>query len=244
MIGVYDMLNVFSREKNNSTFFCFSPPVMLATFIIEIICGLYVFTTSKPSKANLIIIALLICLGIFQLAEYRICSGENNLLWMRVGYAAITLLPPLGIHLISLVTKRSWTKYLGYSLSAIFVVVFILSTHAIKSAICGGNYIMVNTGGILASSYFPIFYYALLAIAVADIIYYLVKNKTGKNNLQRNMLIWLLVGYSSFIIPTEAVYLLTPHARAGLPSIMCGFAVLLAIVLTFKVYPICKKTGL
>lgn len=238
------MQNGLFTNKKNNTLYCFSPPVMLATFIIEITCAIFVLTTHKISRATSIIVALLIFLGIFQLAEYRVCTGDNALLWMRIGYVSITLLPPLGIHFISLVTKQTWAKYLSYGLSIVFILIFILYTHAIKSAMCGGNYILVNTGGILESSYFSIYYYSLLLSGIIQIIIYLYKTRMNKNNLKRNMLYWMLGGYSAFMIPTATVYLLTPHARNGIPSIMCGFAVIFAIILTLKIYPISKKLGL
>ncbi|GEM_PF-4205541 len=41
----------------------------------------------------------------------------------------------------------------------------------------------------------------------------------------------------AFIVPTTAVNLINPATLAGIPSIMCGFAVLLAIILAGEVLP-------
>lgn len=47
----------------------------------------------------------------------------------------------------------------------------------------------------------------------------------------------LALGYLAFIVPTTAVNLINPATLAGIPSIMCGFAVLLAIILAGEVLP-------
>jgi hypothetical protein len=47
----------------------------------------------------------------------------------------------------------------------------------------------------------------------------------------------LAVGYMAFIIPTTAANIIDPSTISGIPSIMCGFAVTLAIILTTVVLP-------
>ena len=83
--------------------YCFSPAVMLATLTIEIILAIYTFWKYKLNAMTRIVIMLLICLALFQWAEYNVCEGAiflDNLGWAKLGYIAITMLPPLGIHLI------------------------------------------------------------------------------------------------------------------------------------------------
>ena len=58
------------------------------------------------------------------------------------------------------------------------------------------------------------------------------RRSSGKKALQ-----WLIVGYLSFMAPMGAVYLLFPETRNAVASIMCGFALVLAFILAFKVVP-------
>ena len=58
-------------------------------------------------------------------------------------------------------------------------------------------------------------------------------SKTGLVN--KKALFYLGIGYASFILPTTAVYWVDPTTISGIPSIMCGFAVLLAFCLIFGV---------
>ena len=82
--------------------YCFSPPVMLATFALEFGLAFYVIWRYKMNIISRLVFILLVCLGLFQLAEYMICGGLGltGIEWARVGYMSISLLPALGIHLI------------------------------------------------------------------------------------------------------------------------------------------------
>ena len=85
-----------------NTFGCFSPPVMIATFVIEIALAVYVNWRYKFNNITKLAISILFFLAVFQLAEYNVCEGSfgiDSLSWARVGYVAITMLPPLGFHL-------------------------------------------------------------------------------------------------------------------------------------------------
>ena len=236
-------MDLFKRNAKSVTLHCFSPGVMLTTFIIEMLIAIYILLTAKLRPAATLLILILIFLSIFQLAEYQICAVDNSIAWMRLGYVAITMLPPLGLHLISLVTKRTWLIYAGYAIALVFIVSFIFITSSIHMAQCGGNYLIVNTGNTIASVYFPLYYYLLILVALLEIAHYDMDNNKEKEikNNETLFLRWLFGGYAAFLIPTGAVYLMAPTARNGIPSIMCGFAVLLAIIIWLKVYPLSKK---
>jgi membrane protein YdbS with pleckstrin-like domain len=47
----------------------------------------------------------------------------------------------------------------------------------------------------------------------------------------------VMAGYLCLLIPTTTVNILYPETIHGIPSIMCGFAVLLALILTLYVLP-------
>jgi hypothetical protein len=234
------MTNLIKYDE--SKLYCFSPPVMLFTFFIEIIFALYILFTSKLKPITALMVGILVFLSIFQLAEFQVCSNKS-LVWMRIGYVAITMLPPLGIHLIGMVTKRKWLSYLGYSLAGIFIITFLFSTRSLIAANCGGNYVMVVTNGVIASKYFPLYYYTMLFIGLTDIANYIksLPNTYKSNQPEPQFLLWIMLGYLSFLGPTAAVYLLSLEARRGIPSIMCGFAVLLAVIIGLRAYPISKK---
>lgn len=215
---------------------------MLFTFIFEFVSALYILLTSRLKPSTILLVLILLCLGIFQLAEYQVCRSSSTL-WMRVGFVATTLLPPLGVHLVSLVSKKPWYRYAGYGFAFIFMATFIMQSNSIQTAICGGNYIMVTTANSIIYESYPIYYFLVLALGLFNIAEALrwQKLESTRDSLKSSYLFWIGIGYASFLIPSGFVYLISEPARRGLPSIMCGFAVILAIILAFKVFPISKK---
>ncbi len=47
----------------------------------------------------------------------------------------------------------------------------------------------------------------------------------------------LILGYLVFLVPTAISNTVEPSSRAGIPSIMCGFAVIFALILVIYVLP-------
>ena len=138
----------------------------LAMLAIEITLAIYTFWRYKLNAATRIVMALLICLALFQWAEYNVCEGTvflDSLGWAKLGYVAITMLPPLGIHLIYQLSgdKRRWIPVLGYILAALFVGYFLLEADGVKAGACLGNYVIFEN----RDEFYPIYagyYYGLL----------------------------------------------------------------------------------
>jgi len=72
---------------------------MLATFIIEIILAIYTLVRYKMTTLVRLATAIISLLALFQLAEFNVCgrSSASALVWSRIGYVAITLVPPLAL---------------------------------------------------------------------------------------------------------------------------------------------------
>ena len=98
------MKRFFGRQ----TMFCFSPPVMMATVFIELALAVVVAVSYITSSTRRIIISILILLAAFQVAELQVCGATTpDLIWSRFGYVFITMLPPLGVHLIARLRHQS-----------------------------------------------------------------------------------------------------------------------------------------
>jgi hypothetical protein len=65
-------------KKTNNIFYCFSPPVMIATFFIEMALVMYTLFLRKLNKSTKIGVVLIMCLAIFQLAEYGVCEAMEQ----------------------------------------------------------------------------------------------------------------------------------------------------------------------
>ena len=218
---------------------CFSPPVMLATFIFEIISAIYILFRYKRSMTAGLIVSILVCLAIFQLTEYMLCGGFglSGNLWSKIGYLAITMLPPLGLHLAYSIAKKKSRRLvpLAYLSAAIFLIYFAFYTEVISGQTCYANYVVFESRhDLLPPILYAVYYYGWLLVGA---LVCLRLESQLKNKHLSAALIALAIGYASFILPTTVVNLVNPATIAGIPSIMCGFAVILAAILVAKVAP-------
>jgi hypothetical protein len=225
------------ESKRATTFYCFSPPVMVTTFAIELGLLLYTLVRYKMSPIVRVVSAALLCLAVFQLAEYNICQGVGlpALTWAQIGFVAITMLPPLGIHLFQLISgqKSTWLTGTAYGSGVFWAIIFGTGPWAFNGPACAGNYIIFDLASPIEYGY-VVYYYLWLFIGMWLCVSFARRAKRPV----RAALLWLLVGYMIFVVPTAVVNTLNPVTMEGIPSIMCGFAVTLAVVLVFKILPL------
>lgn len=221
-------------RKLNNKLLCFSPPVMLATVIVEIALLLYSVWRYKWSPVVRLVVLMLFFLASFQWAEYMICGGLgwSGVEWARYGYLSITLLPALGLHLATVLAKKRmpWLIGFAYLSAAFFAYFFVFVNHAMYGEVCRANYVVFHVRDWLVYLYSTYYYgWLLVTIGLA-----LTWAKKGTNARQLRM---LALSYAVFIIPTTLANIINPDTIAGIPSIMCGFAVLTALLLVFGVLP-------
>jgi uncharacterized membrane protein YciS (DUF1049 family) len=213
---------------------------MLATFIIEFSLALYAVYRYHLNEVGKLIVAALVSLGIFQIAEYFVCGGYglSGNTWSRIGYVAITALPPLGLHMMLAINKSSSNRLLmfSYGSMAAFMAYFLLSATAFTGYQCTGNYVIFQIGKIPAIMYGMYYYGWLLTALILGVKYLNSKVKQSKN--ARSMTKALMIGYGVFLVPTALAYTVNPETRSGIPSIMCGFAVLFALILAIYILPL------
>jgi hypothetical protein len=227
----------FFRQPN---LICFSPPVMIATIFIELGLATWVFARYAVGSSRRLIIAMLICLAAFQLAEFNVCSPAlPDIVWSRIGYVFITLLPAFGLHLVTRLRRenRPTLTTSGYAIAGLFAVAFAALPTALNRGICTGNYVIFLLAQPLSTLY-GYYYLGLVLLGLALALWPL----RHASATQRIALHWTAFGYLAFSVPTLIINFLLPLTRLGIPSIMCGFAVILAIILGLRVAPLAKDT--
>lgn len=225
------MKGLLKKDNYRVSLYCFSPPVMIATFIIEMILAIYTFIKSMKHKSDVGLVIVLIFLAIFQLSEYQICEGSSLLLWARIGLFAITFLPVLGYYLITKINKGSYFAKISFLIAIAFTTYFILIPESITEVTCSGNYVIIDLNTNLNGLY-GYYYFGFLFLGIYEAI------KGINNKKVKDVMKWFIIGYLSFILPLTLVYILIPTSRVAVASIMCGFAVIFAFILTFKIAPI------
>jgi hypothetical protein len=174
---------------------------------------------------------VLLCLGVFQLAEHLICTAYAPL-WIKIGYVAITLLPPLGIHIISEITKR-YTKLLviAYSIATFLIALILFLPQLELRAVCQPHFVEVFNSDWFGWVHFS--YYAVFVFAAMYLLWHSIHIHRGDKKEE----IWMLVAYIGFVVPALGLFYLKIISHVALPSVMCGFAVIVALILTLVVIP-------
>lgn len=230
------------KRSRDHIFYCFSPLVMIVTFVIEIMLVLYAISRFHSRLYGQLLILLLLCLASFQLAEYQVCEypDSNILWWTKLGLVGITMLPAIGLHMVTLVTARSKVIWFGYAFALLFAATFLFVPGATESASCHANYVMLH----IQDGFLSIIYHAYYAIFVLLAVIALINNliHPTKKATTHPIAAWTLAGYLSFTVPMGIVGFLYPAYVAAAPSVMCGFAVLLALILTLRAAPLYFKT--
>lgn len=230
-----------SKQKRSLFFGCFTPQVMVATFVIEVILFIYTFIRYKINNVGRVILAIIICLASFQAAEYLVCTqGTLAILASRAGFVAITFLPSLGLYLMSLLTKPLSKKTLKllFTGTGLIAAYFLLAPQAFNSYNCTGNYVIFQMGLVQSYAY-GLFYHGLLLLTILRGVLFLRTNqKTSKTSPVK----FLLLGYLVFMAPVAVITMFHPPIIQAIPSVLCGFALLYAVILVTCLAPsILKK---
>jgi len=227
---------MLKRYTRTGRLYCFSPPVMLATFLIEFGLAFYTIWRYKLTTVSRLATTMLLGLGTFQLAEYMVCGGLGwtGAEWSRLGYISITLLPAVGLHLISALAGKKSTYLIGgaYLSCVAFAVFFALAPGAVNFQECRPNYAVFHVD---KTNYFfyTLYYYGWLFAG----IFLALRWAKQVPKKKARALYAMAIGYVLFMLPTTTVNLIDPSTIAGIPSIMCGFAILLAVAISGYVLP-------
>ena len=221
---------------------------MIATIIVESLLLVYTLLRYKTGVLVRLVVATLATLAIFQLSEYHVCTGLGLRAedWSRLGYGAITMLPPLGLHILHLIGHKPRRRLvtLAYATMFVFIWYFLAYSFAFTGYQCTGNYVIFQIGTVPALIY-GVYYYGWLFAAIGLAAHW-VSQLNGKNLSEFHMqkaLKGMIAGYAVFLVPTALVYSMNPSYRRGIPSIMCGFAVLFALILALYILPHAKKVS-
>jgi hypothetical protein len=215
---------------------------MLATLIIETGLAIYTIWRYRLDVVGRLITAMLAGLAVFQLAEYFVCTGIGSMAgpWSRVGFVAITALPPVGLHLMHVLARKPRRRlvYTAYSIMAIYMVFFLVAPGTFTGHQCTGNYVIFQFTANVTGGY-SIYYFGWLLAGIGLGARWANELKAkGKAAIKRLQTVqWLILGYLVFLVPSALSMTINPSVRRGIPSVLCGFAVLLALVLVLYILP-------
>lgn len=209
----------------------------LLIFCIEIVLLGNVLYFSKSKYKNLIVTILLL-LALYQFFEFLICGmnlKEGFVVYLA--FVTISFLPPTGLLLIAKVNKINLKRFQGliFAPAIFFSLYYFLTIKEFRVRECSVIY---------ASYHYPLgflyglFYYLpiLIALSIAFRNLFTSKDKV----LKRNNLI-LILGYLSFLIPMILTLLVYPESINFIESLMCKYAFVLSLAISYFALDIKRK---
>jgi hypothetical protein len=144
------------------------------------------------------------------------------------------MLPPVAIHMVSTVSRKGSKKLVrgAYATGIMFALALAFSTNAFDSFACASNYAIFHLT-FPVNYLYGVYYYGWLFTGIAMCL----KFRKGATRKIHEALTLQAFGYISFLLPTGIVILLNPTTMNGIPSIMCGFAIIYALILAFGIAP-------
>ena len=215
---------------------------MLATLGAETVLAIYTVWRYRMTALTRLAVMTLVGLAVFQLSEYFVCTGYgmNSARWSRVGFVAITTLPPLGLHMLHHLASKPGRRLVAASYASMsgFIAVFLTYHGAFFGHQCTGNYVIFQIGENLGGLYYLYYFGWLFTAITLGVKWANELQDRGKSARQQLETVrGLIVGYLVFLVPVAVANTVNPATRRGIPSLMCGFAVLFALILILYVLP-------
>lgn len=215
----------------------YSPLLAAVTGIFELAAAaLALFSPGRKRILYPTALMLLLLAG-YQFMEIAVCSTPNNLLFARAAYIEITWLPPLGLWLVFVLSgpKLRWMKIVSlayFAAGLVFTAWIVLDAGCITKSFCElviARYFSPNP----FDPAYGIFYQTGLAMLILGAAAGLAHTE---DLVLRKHLANLQTGVLGFAIPSLAVRMMIPDTQGVLPSVMCHFALILAVSLCFLVF--------
>ena len=201
--------------------------LLIACLEFVFLINLLVFAQKNSVNKKIIILVLLLFL--YQMMEFLICyAGMNSAFVIYSVYVVISFLPPLGLIIVlNYYNKQHRLLKLLYLPPLFFAFYYPLVLSKFEIAKCTVLYASYNYPlGFL----YGLFYY----IPVLLTILFLFRQQFSMRGSGRRPLgTVLLAGYLIAFVPNMLFYFIIPGFTDIIESIMCKFALLLAIAYTF-----------
>ena len=219
---------------------CFTPTISLSVAVIEfILATTLLFSFPKTTLRNFSA-ALIYLLGFYQFTEFMLCTSGNPIFWAKLGFIAYTFLPAIGLHTALRFVNRKPNYFIIYSIPLIFgALAFYFPV--ILSASCQTFFVEVRNifnqaGDSLNAILFSIYEIYYFGFIFATCLLFYLDFRSNKNKRKKKIDIIEISGILLMTIPTIVLLVIFPYLGKRSASVLCGFALSVAITSFIVVY--------
>lgn len=200
---------------------------------IELLLLINLLSFTEKNRFNTIAIIIVALLFLYQSAEALICTfGFEEAIFVYSGFVIISYLPPIGVLLAaSLNNVKNKLLYILFLPPLFFTIYYQLFISEFEVTGCTVLYASYNYP---LGDLYGVFYYIPIVVTIIWLIRTIRKSEETKTKTISSV---LLFGYLFAALPVIAAFVLMAYNNYGLlsviESIMCKFAFVLALCLSF-----------
>jgi hypothetical protein len=216
----------------------YSPTLAVGTAAFEIIAAGWAFALARsrgrggravPFTTGLV----LLLLAGYQLTEVAICADVAAAGFLpRFAFIIVTWLPALGLLLIAQIRRPRSRAFYGFAVgmlavSAGMVAWIALDPSFASASVCNAVYARYAHALPRFQLYAAYYWVGLLGMILLSGF----GIRGSKDPYSRRLLAHIEIGTLGFILPSIAISYFVPETRHALPSVLCHFALILALLL-------------
>jgi len=216
----------------------YSPALAAVTAAFEVGAAIWVLRGSGRRAVLRTAAGILVFLAGYQIVEVAICSAAPGYGFLpRLAFTVVTWLPPLGILLAALLLgeRARPARLFAYGMFALAgaIIVWIAVDRSFATlSVCNAVYAKYENPMPRFLAYSS--YYWLGLLGLVSLAAYGAFRSTDAHD--RRLSRQLLAGSLAFLVPAVITSEFVPATQGALPSVMCHFAIVLAIFLVRLVY--------
>jgi hypothetical protein len=221
----------------------YSPTLAVGTAGFEIIAAGWAFALARRRRSGRRAIPLttglvLLLLAGYQLTEVAICADVGTAGFLpRLAFIIVTWLPALGLLLVAQIQQPQSRACYGFAFAMLGVSGGIVAWIALDpsfaaASVCNAVYARYAHTQPRFQLYAAYYWTGLLGmIALSGFGLH-----AARNPVRRRLHAHVLLGTLGFILPSIAVSYFVPETKHALPSILCHFALILALLLAHMLW--------
>jgi len=215
---------------------CFTPAVSLTTAIIEFVLAAIIPWKYPRASLRYIFSFFLILLGFYQFTEFMLCQTGDADLWVKIGFITYSFLPAIGLHSVFEFMNYRFNKFILYLIPIFYSIIALASSNFVLHGTC--DKIFVTTVTMLFKyptlwTFYMLYYAGFIAVTVGVSLHEYYKER----NRERRLLFLIMpLAVLLMSLPTFILILIFPVFGVRFPSVLCHFAIFVAIIAFFGVH--------
>lgn len=214
---------------------CYNPSVSLFTAIAEFALSGYMLFKYRLASTRYFFAAVLIVLGAYQFSEFMLCKTNSPEAWATAGFVIYTFLPALGLHGTMTCLGRKTKPFFLYTFPIFFVILALSYPNFILLSQCQTIFVTVHnalfqTGNLSQTLLFSFYSLYYAGFIIWSCILCLIVFKKEPNFNRKKVLLMFPIGVIFMTLPTYILMVMFPALNYRFPSVLCHFALLLALI--------------